>query len=179
MLNTAAAQPQTPQLGAARSRRTAASSAPAQGKSCRLSGLNAGCLLQHFSMAAHAGMCLKCHPLFAAESCLKADVRPMQTKLRVQPLKNSRPMRWLQENLHLEGRSCCSKTCRTRPSRCAGVGSPVAHAVIDLSQPSPELQTPCMAERAGAAATPSTGPDIVLDLATPPSSQPEEHHCIS
>ena len=55
-MNTAATQPQTPQLGIARDRRAAASCAPAQGRSCRLSGCSAACLVQRFSMAAHPGM---------------------------------------------------------------------------------------------------------------------------
>ena len=52
---------------------------------------------------------------------------------------------------------------------------PVSPDVIDLSQASPELQTPQLARDAGLVVpTPSTGPDVVLDLITPPSSQQEK-----
>ena len=51
----------------------------------------------------------------------------------------------------------------------------VSPDVIDLSQASPELQTPQLARDAVLVVpTPSTGPDIVLDLITPPSSQQEK-----
>ena len=56
MLDTAAAQPQTPQLGVAEERRAAASYTAAPGRSCGLSCRRAACLVQCFSMAAHLGM---------------------------------------------------------------------------------------------------------------------------
>ena len=59
---------------------------------------------------------------------------------------------------------------------CTGPKSPKSPNIIDLSQSSPELQTPQAArDSAAAAPTPSTGPDIVVELMTPPSSQQDRH----
>ena len=59
---------------------------------------------------------------------------------------------------------------------CIGRKTPKRPEVIDLSQSSPELQTPQAArESAAVGPTPSTGPDIVIELVTPPSSQQETH----
>ena len=58
---------------------------------------------------------------------------------------------------------------------CVGHPTPMPHEVIDLSQASPQLQTPQVTRDTTAVVpTPSTGPDIVLDLVTPPSSQKAE-----
>ncbi|CAL5220963.1 g3069 [Coccomyxa viridis] len=62
------------------------------------------------------------------------------------------------------------------PKSAAGRKTPKRPEVIDLSQSSPELQTPQAArESAAVGPTPSTGPDIVIELVTPPSSQQETH----
>ena len=59
---------------------------------------------------------------------------------------------------------------------CTGPKTPRSPNIIDLSQSSPELQTPQAARDSTAAApTPSTGPDIVVELMTPPSSQQDTH----